>query len=180
VPYPVGLSATAAFYETILRAGHVDASEPIESHREELRPHVESFRADFAGARIAYAIRMKNVYSVASIAYDGLGFVAGLQELGLDVELLIQGAPDPEARASYQETLLERGYRLPFHVFASPEEILDILQSGSYQGTYLPDSSWSEARRARVPIIGKDVFQLFFSGVPKTIALLRQALETKY
>ena len=179
VPFPVGLTATAAFYRAIFESSGrtVDTDSLLSPYTDRVQPHLASFRQRYGGARIAYAMRMKNTYSIANVAYDGLGCVSALEELGFEVELLIQGAPDEDAVRGYRDRLEERGFHLPFHVFSSPPEVIELLRQGRYNVTYLSDSSRIEAQRAGVPSINERMFQPFYSGIPTLIRGLRAALE---
>jgi nitrogenase molybdenum-iron protein alpha/beta subunit len=180
VPFPVGLEATRSFYTLLIESLHGEgaAQELVAGYTERLSREVDRFRSDFKGIKFAYAVRMKNTYSIANVAYDGLGFLSALLELGFEVELLIQGAPDADAQQAYAKRLEQRGVSLPFHVFSSPPEVIDILRNGGYRLTYLSDSSHSEARQAGVVAFGERTFHPFFSGVPKTILGLRRLLRT--
>jgi hypothetical protein len=181
LPYPAGLGATSRFYAGLIDQfrGEGAGAAHVEPYVERLLPRLEKFKADFTGVRIAYAMRMKNTYSIANVAYDGLGFVSALLEMGLEVELLIQGAPDPDAQAAYADKLSQRGIDLPFHVFSSPPAVIDILRRGDYQLTYLSDSSRQEAQRAGVAFLGEELFSPFFSGVPRTLLGFRRILQAK-
>lgn len=172
VPLPVGVEATMAFYRTVGEALGVAAA--LEAHLEAPRAaaqaRVEAWRARHGGARCAMAIRVLNTAMVDRIAMDGLGDLAHLQELGFEVELLVQGPPEEGPR--FAERIRERGVALPVRTFGGPFELGAFLSDGGYDVCYVPDSNRNIAARAGLPMISSRSLQPWLAGVDDNLATL--------
>lgn len=179
VPLPIGLGQTRRFYRRLGEAtGRLAAVEariaPLETAAAE---RVAALAARARGLRLALGLRMLNNYRADQLAYDGLGDVEALAELGFEITLLVQGAPEEEARLG---ELLERlGCDRPFHVFPSPWELAPILREGGFDLAYLADHAREEALAAGIPMIESRDLLPFFAGIGPNLdaleALLRAA-----
>jgi len=177
VPLPIGLEQSERFYRAI--GDFFDAWEPLEQvlapHLAAARARVGAFRAKAEHTRVAMGIRMLNNYQADQLAYEGLGDVEALAELGFDLTLLIQGPP--EARPRFEQMLSALGVKLPMQVFPSPWNLAPLLTEGDYQVAYLADHSWEEAQKAGVPMIKSRGLAPLLAGVEPNLAVLAELLR---
>ncbi len=177
VPLPIGLAPTLRLYGRIAKALGVSLSAGAAPLVAEAKKAIEAFRAEHAGLRVAVALRMLNNYKAEALAYDGLGELAALEELGLRVELLIQGPPEPAAMAAVGERLRSRGCALPYRPFPGPFALGEALREGRYDACMLADSSAQAAREAGIPMLPTGALSPWLRGVPRSAQTLRQALR---
>lgn len=177
VPLPIGLGPTLALYGAVAQALGVSVDAAVEPLLDAARRAIEAFRRDHGGLRLAVALRMLNNYSAQALAYDGLGELAALQELGFEVELLVQGPPEPAALAAVGERLRARGCDLPYRAFPGPFALAQVLREGRFQACILADSSAEAARQAGLPMLPTGSLSPWLRGVPRSVELLRGALR---
>ncbi|MFH2010403.1 MAG: nitrogenase component 1 [bacterium] len=177
VPLPIGLGQSVRFYRRVgeFFGVHDELQRILAPRIEAVTAKVDEFRDRARSTRLAMGIRMLNNYRVDQLAYEGLGDVDALAELGFDVTLLVQGAP--EERPRFEEMLEALGCRLPFHVFPSPWELAPLLAQGDYQVAYLADHSWEEAQKAGVPMIKSRELAPLLAGVEPNLAVLSALLQ---
>lgn len=177
VPLPIGLEQSLQFYRAIGK--FFDVWEPLERALEPqvaaARARVKAFRAQTGVTRVAMGIRMLNNYQADQLAYQGLGDVEALVELGFDLTLLIQGPP--EERPRFEEMLAALGVTLPIHVFPSPWNLAPLLIEGGYHVAYLADHSWEEAQKAGVPMIKSRGLAPLLAGVERNLNVLTELLR---
>jgi nitrogenase molybdenum-iron protein alpha/beta subunit len=177
VPLPIGLTQSLQFYGAI--GDFFGAREALDSSLEPLvaaaRARVEAFSAQTGSIRMAMGLRMLNNYQVDQLAYEGLGDVEALAELGFDLTLLVQGPP--EERSRFEEMLAALGVTLPMHVFPSPWDLAPLLVEGAYQVAYLADHSWEEAQKAGVPMIKSRGLAPMLSGIDRNLTVLAELLR---
>lgn len=177
VPLPIGLGQSVRFYRAI--GDFFDATDVLDralaSIREAAQAQVDAFRARTASTRVAMGIRMLNNYQVDQLAYEGLGDVEALSELGFHLTLLVQGPP--EQRARFEEMLSDLGVDLPFYVFPNPWNLAPLLAEGDYQVALLADHSWEEAQKAGVPMIRSRALAPLLAGVEPNLNLLTELLR---
>jgi len=177
VPLPIGLDQTLRFYGAI--GDFFDVREALDRalapQVEAARARVEAFRAQAGNTRVAMGIRMLNNYQADQLAYEGLGDVEALAELGFDLTLLIQGPP--EERPRFEQMLAALGVTLPIHVFPSPWSLAPLLAEGRYQVAYLADHSWEEAQKAGVPMIKSRGLAPLLAGVERNLDVLAELLR---
>jgi hypothetical protein len=176
IPLPIGLRQTDTFYATV---GQVtDRAAAIEAatapRRERAEHAVAAFRARFGGVRLAYGLRMNNNYNADELAYQGLGDLPALQELGFDITLMVQGPPDK--RDKFAAMFARRGLDLQFEMFAEPWILGDLLAAGHFGAAVLADFARSEAQRAGIPMIPVRRLESCYSGVSDNTALLQRLL----
>lgn len=175
LPLPVGLAPTLAFYERI--ASHFGVPAELDAHATTSRTALERFRAEVGSRRMAVAVRMLNTYRYDQLAFEGLGDVPALVEMGFDLTLLVQGPPEADARAAFQAKLDERGFEgLPFEIFPGPYALADTLRRGRYEVCYAADSSREAARDAGVPMIAARGLAPFLEGVAGNLEQMRRML----
>jgi len=181
VPLPVGLDQTRRFYRAIGEAtGRLAELEAACSpHAASAEEAVESFRDRHRGLRAAVAIRMMNSYRSDVLAYDGLGEVAALEELGFEVELLIQGPPEEDARERMRERLAARGSAHSFRAFPGPYALGQMLTEGGYDLCVIADSSREAAHAAAVPMLSTRSLGAFFGAVPDNVDRIERALAER-
>ncbi len=179
VPLPIGLEQSLQFYRTI--GDFFNAREALDRalapQVAAARARVDAFRARARAGniRVAMGIRMLNNYQVDQLAYEGLGDVEALAELGFDLTLLIQGPP--EERARFEEMLAGIGVTYPMHVFPSPWNLAPLLVEGNYQVAYLADHSWEEAQKAGIPMIKSRGLAPLLTGVERNLTALAELLR---
>jgi nitrogenase molybdenum-iron protein alpha/beta subunit len=177
VPLPIGLQQSLRFYRAI--GEFFDVWETLERalapQVEAAKARVEAFRIQAAGTRVAMGIRMLNNYQADQLAYEGLGDVEALTELGFEPTLLIQGPP--EERPRFEEMLAALGVTLPMHVFPNPWNLAPLLAEGNYQVAYLADHSWEEAQKAGVPMIKSRSLAPLLAGVDQNLTVLAELLR---
>ena len=178
-PLPVGLGATRAFYDRIGRHfGITDAMDaalapivaPLEDATARLRERAQ-------GRKAVVAIRMLNTFAADQLAYEGLGEVAFLEELGLDVHVLVQGPPEQRSHDAFAARLAELGFTLPFRIFRGPFELREILREGRYDLGILPDSARGQARDAGLAMLAARSLPAWFRGVPAALDRLARQLD---
>ncbi len=177
VPLPIGLNQSLQFYQAI--GDFFDAPEALDQTLAPLvaaaRARVEAFRTQAGSIRVAMGLRMLNNYQVDQLAYEGLGDVEALAELGFDLTLLIQGPP--EERPRFAEMLAGLGVTLPMQVFPNPWNLAPLLVEGKYQVAYLADHSWEEALKAGVPMIKSRGLAPLLAGVQQNLTVLAELLR---
>lgn len=176
IPLPSGIAQTA---ETYRRIGEVfDAVASLESAtapaREVAEAAVEAFRARFGGLRLALGLRMLNNYQADQLAYQGLGDVAALEELGFELTLMVQGPPEKAAR---MERVFKRyGLERPFQMFPEPWTLSEHIGGGRFDVAILADHCRAEARKAGVPMVVSRQLDTWYEGVPRNLTQLTTAL----
>lgn len=179
VRQPIGLGPTAALYAALDAALGADGAvlDAVAAEAEAARAVVSAARERLAGRKVGVAIRMLNAYALHALVHQGLGEVPALRELGLEVELLVQGAPDPDARAAFEEALAAQGVGgLPMHIFASPSALPQLLRAQGLDLVSVADSSRHAALEAGVPALDTGALQPYFGGVHDNVRRLRQLL----
>ncbi len=176
VPLPIGLGPSRRVYAAIGQAAGV-----VEAVDEVLAPWVAraeaalaSARQALTGKRVAVTIRMLANYQVDNLAYDGLGEVEALQEMGLDVEIFVQGAP--EHLGAYREELAERGLRQRIHVFGGPWILADRLREVGVDLVVASDTVRSEAQAAGIAMLRTRSLGAWLGAVPDNVEKVRGAL----
>ncbi len=177
VPLPIGLKQSEAFYRSMgeFFGAQDELDKVLAPHLERAQAQVASFRKRARSTTVAMGIRMLNNYRVDQLAYEGLGDVEALAELGFDLTLLIQGPP--EERPHFEKLLAARGVTLPMHVFPSPWNLAPLLSEGGYEVAYLADHSWEEAQKAGVPMIRSRALMPMLTGVEQNLKVLTELLK---
>ena len=100
VPLPIGVKQTDAFYRIIGETYGVyeQIQETVAESRAAAVEELERFRARVNGIRMAMGLRMLNNYRADQLAYEGLGDVEAISEMGFDLKLLVQGPPEDRFR----------------------------------------------------------------------------------
>lgn len=177
VPLPVGWQATRRFYEAIGEA--TGTSEALRARLDQEQathePAIAAFRQRYGGARLGFAIRILNTSQVDQIVQDGLGDLTHLLELGLAVELLIQGPPEEGER--FAARLATRGIRVPSRPFRGPFDLGEALQAGGYDAVIVPDSNRNIARRAGLPMLSSRALRPWLSGIATNLRVLADLLD---
>ena len=175
VPPPVGLQACRTLYEALDAAADGCLMPVVAPELEAAQSALDD--ADFSGKRIGVAIRMLNAYKVDALVHQGLGEVPAFLEAGLEVELLIQGAPDEDARAAFDAALEEGGFgHLTRHIFFGPFALPELLKKQRYDIVSIADSSHHAALEAEVPYLPTGALQPYLSGVAANLRMLSQRL----
>lgn len=175
VPLPVGLGASRRFYQAIGEAtGHAGA---IDAALAPLIAQAEAAlaRADLAGVKVGVTVRMLANYHADNLAYEGLGEVEALQEMGMDVHLFVQGPPEEGARRAFAETLGKRT-DLPFTVFPGPWQLAEHLQAVGCALAIASDTVRNEARAAGIPMLTTRSLKPYLASIPGNVELVRRAL----
>ena len=79
---------------------------------------------------MAMGLRMLNNYRADQLAYEGLGDVEAISEMGFDLKLLVQGPPEDRFRTRFQETFDQLGCTLEFDIFPEPWGLSKRLKEG--------------------------------------------------
>ena len=121
VPLPIGVKQTDAFYRIIGETYGVyeQIQETVAESRAAAVEELERFRARVNGIRMAMGLRMLNNYRADQLAYEGLGDVEAISEMGFDLKLLVQGPPRTGSEPG-SETFDQLGCTLEFDIFPEP------------------------------------------------------------
>jgi nitrogenase molybdenum-iron protein alpha/beta subunit len=179
VPLPVGLEQSEKFYRIIAESLDQERllDKLIAGRIDQARTDLANFRSRHSGLRMAVGLRMLNNYRADQLAYQGLGDVTALGELGLDLTLLVQGPPEEKARQQCADTLKSLGCDLPFEMFPDPWNLSERLGQGNYDVAYLADHSREEAAKASVPmIVSRGLVPLFY-GIVLNLKRLDRLLQ---
>lgn len=176
VPLPVGIGPTLALYRAVGAAyGREEALlEAVEPLRQRAQAAVDAFRARFGGMRLAYGVRMVNNYQADLLAYQGLGDVAALEELGFDITLLVQGPPDKRDR--FEQMFSRRGIARPFEMFREPWVLAEVFREGRFEVAVAADHVRNEAAKAGIPLLVNRSFTPWLVGVAETAQNLTHTL----
>lgn len=183
VPLPTGVAQTDDFYRTVGEVYGVSDGifDIVAREREAAMAAVETFKARYAGLKVAMGIRMLNNYEADQLAYMGLGDYRALAELGFDLTLMVQGPPDKAPK--FQAMFDRRGVEHPFEVFPEPWNLSEHLGGGRFDVAYLADHCRGECRKAGVPMIVSRELEPYYSGVGSNLEhldrLLRQTLSSR-
>jgi nitrogenase molybdenum-iron protein alpha/beta subunit len=177
VPLPVGLGPSSRFYGAVATATGIDLSDALEPLQTLAEAALARARTQLAGLRVGVTIRMLANYNSDNLAYEGIGEVEALQEMGLDVTLLVQGPPEAKARESFGEGLRARGCDLPFDVFGGPWILAEHLQRGRFDLVICSDTVRNEARAVSVPMLTTRSMAPYLAGVPGNVDLVLSALR---
>jgi hypothetical protein len=179
-PLPFGLKSTEAFYRTIGESiGRDDLLESLAPERERAQSAVDAFRSTHAGKRLGLTLRMRNTYRSDVVAQDGLGQLDAFAELGFDITLLIQGAPDPDVVEATQTLLTDRGVEIPFEIFPGPFFLRKFLDRGRYDLACVADHGLQAARSAGIPAIDTVAMEPFFGAIPRNLSRMNALLENR-
>lgn len=175
VPLPIGLGATRRLYEAVAAAtGRSDdlgtRLGPLYAAAEEA---LAAARRELSGKTVGVTVRMHANYHADTVAYEGLGEVEALQEMGLKVHLFVQGAP--EAEGSYREALAGRAGDLPITVFGGPWILAQHLREEGVALVVASDTVRNEARQAGVPLLPSGSLQPYLGAVAANVERVRQA-----
>ena len=180
VPLPVGVNQTRKFYETICEAFGVPLSRldaVIGERQAAAQSALDAFKIRVANIRMAMGIRMYNNYRADQLAYEGLGDVEALDEMGFDLTILVQGPPEERMRIRFAETFEYLGCTLPFDIFPEPWGLAKRLKEGGFDAAYLADHCRIEAREADVPMVPLRTLQPYFAGVENNLIRMGKTLE---
>lgn len=179
VPLPLGVAATDDFYRVIAKQfGIEDQAEPIlAAARRHARARLEEFRARRGGLRMAMGIRMLNDYRADRLAYQGLGDVRALSEMGFDLALFVQGPPEEDTRREFGDALRAAGCDLPFEVFADPWSLGERLRGRGFDLACLADHGREEAAKAGIPMVPSGSLLPLYAGVEHNLSLMDRLLD---
>jgi len=179
VPLPIGVKQTEEFYRIIAREFAVEKimEEIIADRRARAQEKLEAFAKRVNGIKMAMGIRMLNNYRADQLAYEGLGDVEALAEMGFDIKLLVQGPPEERMRQKFVETFEELGCTLPFDIFPEPWGIGQRLKDGGFDAAYLADHCRMEAHEANVPMVVSRELMPYFEGVETNLIRMGKTLE---
>ena len=178
-PLPYGLAASQRFYTTIDKALSLDGAllSSLTDESQRAQQAINKFRSQHGGKRMALTLRMRNTYRSDVVAQDGLGQLEAYQELGFDVTLLVQGAPDPDVVEAYGVLLRDRGLTLPFEIFPGPFFLQECLERGAYDLACVADHGLKSARSAGIPAFDSVAMSPYIGAVPRSLARLNALLE---
>jgi len=163
-PPPKGLVGTDAFYRALAdRAGRKADLEPLESRHRAARA-LEGARTRFRGRRLAYGLGSHHNFAAEQMSLEGLADLPLLQELGFDVELVIQERDEPEVHDRIRHNLSLLGVHIPYRLFYEPAVLAPVLEEGGFHVAYLTDFLSDQADRAGVPMIRLGFFQSGYWG----------------
>lgn len=181
IPLPVGVAQTDRFYrivaETCGLGGKLD--DYLQEQGRRAKARLEVFQKRRGKLRMAMGIRLLNNYRPDQLAYQGLGDVLALAEMGFDLTLLVQGPPEERSRKEFKSQLESLGCDLPFEVFPDPWSLSERLQAGRYDVAYLADHSREEAAKAGVPMVVSRGLAPFFAGIFHNLATLDRLLDER-
>lgn len=179
IPLPIGVKQTDAFYQVIGESFGVEEQiTAIVAERKKIAEEkLEAFRNRVNGIKMAMGLRMLNNYRADQLAYEGLGDVEAITEMGFELSLLVQGPPEERFRARFEETFASLGCTLPFDIFPEPWGISKRLKSGGFDAAYLADHCRLEAREANVPMVVSRELLPFYDGVGHNLIRMGKTLE---
>ncbi len=180
LPHPVGLGPTRELYAVLDRIADAQGAvlDAIAEGLAVAEAKVAAARERLAGKRVGVAIRMLNAYHLGSLVHEGLGEVPALLELGLDVELLVQGPTDPEVQAAFAASLDARGVgHLPFEVFPAPWALPAVLARKRYDLISMADSSAHAAADTRTPFLPTGALEPYLSGIGPNLRRIERLLH---
>jgi len=178
VPQPVGVEACRQLYAGLDEATDGALAGVVERELSQAQSALEATRIQ--GRRVGIAIRMLNAYKVEALVHQGLGEVPAFLEAGLDVELLIQGAPDPDAEKAFAAALDARGFgHLPRHIFPGPWALPALLKQQRYDLVSIADSSHHAALEADVPYLPTGALRPYLEGVAGNLRMLSERLGSR-
>jgi hypothetical protein len=179
VPLPIGVKQTEEFYRIIAREFAIEKSmeEIIGERRAHAQALIDAFAKRVNGIKMAMGLRMLNNYRADQLAYEGLGDVEALAEMGFDIKLLVQGPPEERMRKKFVETFEELGCTLPFDIFPEPWGIGQRLKDGGFDAAYLADHCRLEAHEANIPMVVSRELRPYFEGVEINLIRMGKTLE---
>jgi nitrogenase molybdenum-iron protein alpha/beta subunit len=180
VPLPVGCRSTAEFYRAIAEScgAGAELEGALAERLDELNVAGERLAGRARGRRLAVCVRMVKTHRSDRLAYDGLGELPMLRELGFELGILVQGPPEEAARQRFGERLAELGHGdVPFDVFEGPWMLGDRLRRGRYELAVMSDVAQNVVEQEGVRMIGTGELQPLLAGVPRNLRLIEQVLE---
>ena len=121
---------------------------------------------------------MLNNYATDQLAFAGMADYAFFEELGFDITLLVQGAP--ERAKEFRALLDEQGISHEIEVFPEPWTISTHLGPNRFELAYLANHCRAQADIAKVPMIISRSFKPWLSGVSRNIRSVEQALRRTF
>ena len=176
IPFPMGLEASMQIIEKIAFVCHKEeqARQLLEPLRDILHRTTQPYYQAWKGKKFAVVTRMRNSYQLQSVSHNGLGHLPAILEMGMPVSLLIQGAPDPKIRDSYQEILAKQGFSIPFYIFSSPFELEILLNEHQFDGICVADQGRHAAHASGTPLIDPGELQSGLIGVKENAQLIEK------
>ena len=181
IAVPMGVKASFGVIEQIATVCHrqEQAMKLLAPLRGILQSITQGYLHAWRGKRFAVVIRMRNSYQIQSVAHHGLGHLPAILELGMEVSLLIQGAPDPKIREAYQAILEQQGFAIPFYIFSSPFELEELLMEHQFAGVCVADQGRHAAHSSGTPSIDPNELQSGLIGIKKNIQLMDERLRRR-
>ncbi len=181
VPLPIGLGPTRSFYTALARAAggmNPAAQEILDGHVAVLLEPMARTRERVAGKRLAYCVRMLNTARADKLAYSGLGEAEFLRDLGFELEILVQGPPEEEAREQYARRIAALGFGdLPMRVFGGPAWLGEQLRDGAFDLALVGDFARNVVESEGIPLLTSGDFVPFFAGMRHNLARLDAVAE---
>lgn len=184
VPLPYGVTATLRFWQAIAQATGTQAR--LDQALADLLPQAQEAVADFQarhrerGLRCAYNVGSVRSFDLRRIALEELGELPMLQELGLDCDLFIQGPQGEDNQRRTAAVLRDLGLDLPFALFPAPGSLRQFLRPGQYALFYGPDFLADQTSQLSLPLLQHWQPQLGLGGVAGNVALVDQALSSRF
>ncbi len=141
VAYPVGASATDAFFATVLEAvcPGVDDDAVLAGPRAAAHQAVALGIEFTRGVRLGFNLGSKKDLNPRTLAREGLAEVSVFEELGFELVLLLQGDDHPERLAAVREILGGLGCEAPLAVFSDTVFFADLCVDQGVGLTYASD-----------------------------------------
>lgn len=179
VPPPKGVARTDAFYDCMARHAGREPG-PVLQDSPERRAALDALhtaRARFGGRRLAYGLGSHHNFEASQLAFEGLGDLPLLQEMGFEVTLVIQERDRPDVHERIRRNLAALGVDLPYRLFYEPAVLAPILTESGAEVAYLSDFLADQADRAGVPLVRLGRIQSGYGGVADAVALFSSALR---
>jgi nitrogenase molybdenum-iron protein alpha/beta subunit len=177
LPPPFGTKATLAFYDAIFKgAGKAAAAEKIFAAPLKAAAEAAGKAAKFLGGkRVAYETGSALGFRPGQHALEGLAPAAVFDELGMQVELIVQGVDSPENRSRIERQLDGTGLHRTFRIFQDPGRLPDLLGEGGYDLVYCSDGRREQALASCIPFLPLGSLEPLLGGMRKNAALVEAA-----
>jgi nitrogenase molybdenum-iron protein alpha/beta subunit len=179
VPAPFGIRGTHAFYHALLegtgRRGR--AARVLGEMMKTARQAVRQARQRLEGKRVAYETGSALGFRPGQHAQEGLAHGAVFEELGMAVELLVQGPDSPGQRRTIESLLARQGRPWPYRIFQDPGMLTRTLE-GRCDLAYCSDGRMEQVLAAGCAFLALGSLRPLFSGMARNAGMIESAAHS--